>query len=289
MSLEGATWVLATRKSPLALAQAKQAVTYLRALRPDWDFEILTIVTTGDRHPQWSLEQKGGEGLFIKELERALQEGRAHLAVHSAKDLPVKLTQGLSIAGYLDREKAHDVCVMRKDLKKALGFIGTGSPRRRLQVKLFYPQAVWSEIRGNIDTRLDRVRNGDLDAVILALAGLRRLGLDQGADLELKRFSLEQVVPAAGQGAIALQCRDEDVATFVPLLDRETDLAVSLERAVLRELGGGCHVATGVHYVGGQLFFFHEGIGFKTAQVRVKNETDIADIVHNCLQEWRRP
>ncbi len=253
--------IVATRKSPLALAQTELTRGYLKEKLPEVEFEVLPLVTTGDRRQRWSLEKEGGKGLFTKELEMALLEGRCDLAVHSAKDLPTSLESGLAIAGYLPRELAHDVLVAREGCTDP-GFIATGSPRRRAQAKLMFPQAVWGEIRGNVDTRLNKISRGDADATILAAAGLKRLGFHSWAGVEFKPFDVRQMVPAAGQGAVALECREEEVDKFSFLLDRETGRAVSLERHFLGLLGGGCHNSYAVHFIENRLLVFVEESGF---------------------------
>ena len=147
---------------------------------PELKFRIEKMVTTGDRQREWSLEKKGGKGLFTKELEDALLEKRADLAVHSAKDLPSEMPEGLSIAGFLPRESPEDVLVL-KDGIDAPARIATGSPRRRVQLRFLYPQVEFIEIRGNVDTRLAKIADGYADATVLAAAGLNRLGIDSWA------------------------------------------------------------------------------------------------------------
>ena len=253
-------YVVATRKSPLAMAQTELAIQTLEAEIPGAGFRIEKMVTTGDRQKEWSLEQKGGKGLFTKELEDALLEKRADLAIHSAKDLPSEMPTGLAIAGYLPREQVHDVLVIREGVDKPT-VIATGSPRRRIQVRYLYPKVEFIEIRGNVDTRLKKIANGDADATILAAAGLRRLGIDSWEGLVFKPLSLDECVPAVGQAAVALQCRSEDVDTFKFALHEETALAVDLERAFLKRLGGGCQVAFAVNYSEGVLRIYHKQCG----------------------------
>ena len=261
--------IVATRKSPLALAQTELTRRYLGQKLPEVEFQVLPLSTTGDRQRRWSLEKEGGKGLFTKELEIALLEGRCDLAVHSAKDLPTNLEDGLAIAGYLPRENANDVLVIKKDCACPV-FIATGSPRRRAQAKILFPKAVWGEIRGNVDTRLNKISRGEADATILAAAGLKRLGFDSWPGVDFKPFNVHQMVPAAGQGAIALECRSEDVEKFSPLLDQDTRKAVSLERLFLGLLGGGCHNSYAVHYNENRLFVFVEESGF--------HEYDLSDL-----------
>ena len=255
--------ILATRKSPLALAQAKLAAERLRAQLPDAACELLKVVTTGDRRREWSLEKQGGKGLFTAELEQALLRGAAHVAVHSAKDLPNELTDGLVIAGYLPREDPRDVLVLRAGVRTPLT-IATSSPRRRLQITRMYPGAAFTEIRGNVDTRLKKIAAGAADATVLAAAGLRRLGIESWPGVEFRFLDFSQMVPAVGQGAIALQCRAEDVSSLAPALDAATARQLALERSLQGRLGGGCQLAFGAHATADTLYVFHERTGPRT-------------------------
>lgn len=254
--------ILATRKSPLALVQTEMVAAHLRASL-GVEAELLKFVTTGDRQTEWSLEQKGGKGLFTGELEAALLRGEADVAVHSTKDLPGEMPAGLGIAGYMPRENTHDVLVIRAGLATPRT-IATGSPRRRLQVAKLFPGVEFSEIRGNVDTRLRKIAElGVADATILAAAGLNRLGFTSWPGLDFRPLAFDQMVPAVGQGAIAIQSRAADAARFAPVFDAATAGGITLERAFQNALGGGCHTAFGVHAVGNELFFFHEQTGLR--------------------------
>ena len=169
-------FILATRKSPLALVQTEMVAARLQEKIPGAECELLKMVTTGDRQAEWSLSKQGGKGLFTAELEQALLRGDAHVAVHSCKDLPGENTPGLVVAGYLPREDVRDVLVLREDVTEPRT-IATGSPRRQLQIKQLFPAAVFTEIRGNVDTRLKKIAGGLADATILAAAGMNRLGI----------------------------------------------------------------------------------------------------------------
>jgi hydroxymethylbilane synthase len=255
--------VLATRKSPLALAQSELVSAHLRA-QLGVETDLLKIVTTGDQQADWSLEQKGGKGLFTKELEHALLRGEADLAIHSAKDLPGGSASGLAVVGYLPRADPHDVLVLRVGLG-APRTIATGSPRRRLQIARVYPSVQFTEIRGNVDTRLRKIgRECVADATILAAAGLARLGISQADGVEFHSLGFETMVPAVGQGAIAIQCRAADLAKFCLIVDPVAALAVNLERALQDALGGGCHTALGAHATSDTLHFFHEDAGLRS-------------------------
>lgn len=257
------TLTLATRRSPLALKQTQLVRKHLQKALPEHEFMLMKIVTSGDKHKKWSLPQEGGKGLFTKELEDALLAGVAHLAVHSAKDLPTELPPGLALAGYLPRESANDVLVVRAGVREPK-FIATSSPRRRAQLKRMYPSAVWSEIRGNVETRLAKIAKGQADATVMAAAGLKRLGIDAFEGLRFQPLPVDQVVPAAGQAAIGVECPEKMVATWAPLLDGPTGRAVTIERRFLGLLGGGCHTAVGAHVCGGKLRAFHENTGNHT-------------------------
>ncbi len=258
--------VVASRKSPLALAQAELAIASLGLAMPGFDFRIEKMVTTGDRRREWSLEEKGGKGLFTKELEDALLEERADLAVHSAKDLPSEMPKGLSIAGFLARETPEDVLVL-KDGVDLPALIATGSPRRRVQLRYLYPQAEFVEIRGNVDTRLDKIASGYADATVLAAAGLNRLGIASWEGVSFKKLSLDECVPAVGQAAVAIQCRDEDVSLYEAALHTNTGVAVRLERAFMERLGGGCQVAFAVNYTDELLRIYHKDCGHETRSI----------------------
>ncbi len=250
---------IATRGSPLALTQAGLVAAHVGAALGAAT-EIVRMVTTGDRQADWSLEAKGGKGLFTGELEQGLLRGDADVAVHSTKDLPGEATPGLSIAGYLPRADPRDVLVRRAGVSSPR-VIATASPRRRLQSTLHFPGATHIEIRGNVNTRLEKIAGGAADATILAAAGLARLGIPSWPGLEFLPFALGEMVPAVGQGAIAIQCRDAETARFRPLFDSTTALAVGLERALQALLGGGCHTAFGAHVTPDRLHFFHEKTG----------------------------
>ncbi|HEY4988352.1 MAG TPA: hydroxymethylbilane synthase [Opitutaceae bacterium] len=262
----GKTLVLATRKSPLALAQAELVAAYLRESLGA-ECELLKIVTTGDRQAEWSLEKQGGKGLFTKELESALLENRADIAVHSAKDLPGEPVDSLATAGYLPRDDPRDVLVHRLGVGTPMT-IATGSPRRRRQAALLYSRVEFVEIRGNVDTRLGKIADRRVaDATILAAAGLKRLGIASWPGVEFRPIGFDAMVPAVGQGAIALQCRSGDAADFSRVLDRATARGLGLERAVQAALGAGCHTALGVYATGDTLYFFHEDTGIRTVAV----------------------
>lgn len=218
----------------------------LRGLYPDCSVELLALSTRGDEILDTSLAKIGGKGLFVKELELALAQGRADLAVHSAKDVPMELPEGFALGAILEREDPRDAFVSGKfaalDALPAGAVVGTSSLRREAQLRSRYPQLVVNSLRGNLDTRLAKLDRGEHDAIILAAAGLKRLGL--GARIR-SVLTVEQSLPAAGQGALAIEYRAEraDIAAcLAPLNHRATELAVRAERAVSRALGGSCQL-----------------------------------------------
>lgn len=258
--------VLATRKSPLALAQTEMVAAHLRT-QLGVETELLKIVTTGDKQAEWSLEQRGGKGLFTKELEHALERREADVAVHSTKDLPGDMPRGLAIGGYLPRADTRDVLILRAGVETPQT-IATSSPRRRLQVKLLFPDVTFTEIRGNVDTRLRKIGEQRVaDGTILAAAGLKRLGIGEWPGVDFLPLNFDQMVPAVGQGAIGVQCREEDAAKFAAIFDAATARSVTLERAFQNALGGGCHTAFAAHATGDTLYLFHEDTGLRSVQL----------------------
>ncbi len=255
-------FILATRKSPLALAQTEMVAARLCEAIPDAECELLRMVTTGDRQAEWSLAKQGGKGLFTAELEQALLRGEADAAVHSCKDLPGADTEGLVIAGFMPREDARDVLVVRDGVTAPVT-IATSSPRRQMQIARLFPEAQFIEIRGNVDTRLKKIANGQADATVLAAAGLTRLGIPDWPGVNFRPLNFDESVPAVGQGAIAVQCPLGRAVSFSVALDVPTARAVLLERTFQALLGGGCQIAFGAHATSDRLYFFHEKTGIK--------------------------
>ena len=242
----GVTLRVGTRGSRLALQQTEIALAALKAAVPDATFDVQTIRTAGDQSTA-SLSEIGGRGVFVIELERALLAREIDIAVHSLKDLPTEETPGLTIAAVLAREDPRDALVSRTGVPLAElpegAVVGTGSPRRAAQLVALRRDIRVADIRGNVDTRIRKVESGEYDAVVLAAAGLARLGwIKRAAQL----FDYEQMLPAPGQGALAIQVRTDDAATFAAVLTvdhAETRVAVSAERAFEKRLGGGCSAA----------------------------------------------
>lgn len=237
--------VLATRRSKLALAQARAYVRELISKNPGLEVDELHVVTSGDRIQDRSLQELGGKGLFIKEIEEALLDGRADFAVHSVKDVPAELAPGLFLAAIPRREDPRDVLVTRGggiDSLRLGARVGTSSMRRALQLKLRRPDLVTEPLRGNVDTRLRKLEEGEIDAIVLAFAGLRRLGLESRAS---EIFEAEVMLPAVGQGALGIECREGD-ERMRELLSRTDDdatrITVEAERAFMRAVDGSCHL-----------------------------------------------
>ena len=232
------------------MVQAQLALDALARRFPECEFELTPMTTHADRHPSMRLTEATREGVFVKELEQALLEGRAELAVHSAKDLPTLPTPRLTIAAFLPRADARDVLIARHPATlsslPAGSRIGTGSPRRAAQLAAVRPDLQAVDIRGNVDTRLRRLHEGIVDALILAAAGLERLGR-LGEAHQVLPFDV--MLPAPGQGALALQAVEgsEAAGLAAQLDDRPTSRAVTAERALLRRLGGGCLSAIGAY------------------------------------------
>lgn len=277
--------ILATRKSPLALTQTEMVAAHLRN-QLGVETELLKIVTTGDQQAEWSLEQRGGKGLFTSELEAAVKRGEADVAVHSTKDLPGDMPEGLAIGGYMPRADTRDMLVLRAGVE-APATLATGSPRRRLQVKLMFPDVIFSEIRGNVDTRLRKIGEQHVaDGTILAAAGLKRLGIETWPGVDFAPLAFDQMVPAVGQGAIAIQCREDDAAKFAAVFDAAAARAVNLERAFQSALGGGCHTAFAAHATGDTLYLFHESIGLRSVPITTAEFASPVEAAARILKEF---
>lgn len=237
---------IATRQSPLALWQAEHIRTRLQQLHPNLQVELVTFVTQGDKILDTPLAKIGGKGLFVKELENALLDGRADLAVHSMKDVPMELPEGLHLPVICEREDPFDAFVSNQyqhlDELPQGATLGTSSLRRKCQILQTRPDLNIIDLRGNVGTRLSKLDAGEYDAIILASAGLKRLGLGE----RIRHQLLPTVsLPAVGQGALGLECRSNDQAVLeliLPLLHMETDVCVRAERAFNRALQGGCQV-----------------------------------------------
>ncbi len=242
---------IATRASKLALAQTRQAIDLLSSVAPDIPVSIVEISTKGDRDKSDFLYKVGSVGFFTSEVEQALLSGRADIAVHSLKDLPTTITKGLAISAIPQREQVHDVIVATNDMTSIQDLskgaaIGTSSVRRVTQLKLIRPDLDCRPLRGNIETRIRKVQEAELDAIVIAQAGLNRLGLSDCISLVLPP---EDFIPAPGQGALAIQTREDNVELCElvrKLDDPNARITTQTERQILAGLHGGCSIPLGV-------------------------------------------
>ena len=241
--------VIASRESLLAMWQAKHIKKRLGELYPQTEINILGMTTRGDQILDQSLSKIGGKGLFIKELEQALEDGRADIAVHSMKDMPMNVPEGFSLAAITEREDPRDAFVSNryKNLNElpSGSVVGTSSLRRESQLHAQFPHLQVQPLRGNVQTRLRKLDEGQYAAIILAAAGLKRLEL---SDRITALLSPEQSLPAVGQGALGIECRADRsdlIALMQPLHHQETAYCVEAERAMSRVLGGSCQVPLG--------------------------------------------
>ncbi|MFT3741300.1 MAG: hydroxymethylbilane synthase [Gammaproteobacteria bacterium] len=239
---------IASRKSPLAMWQTHAVKNQLQHLYPELHIEIIGLITEGDRHLQTPLSQIGGKQLFVKELEQAILSGDADFAVHSVKDLPATLPEGLTLAGVCQRADARDVLIANHPAWQALDLlpnaatVGTSSSRRAGLLKALYPDLITRTVRGNVETRLHKLDTGFTDALLLAAAGIERLGLQ---DRIRAYLDPEIWTPAVGQGAIGIECRAEDAELLTllsPLNHEATAVCIAAERSMNEALGGGCQL-----------------------------------------------
>jgi len=235
---------IATRKSPLALWQAEHVRARLESLHPGLCVELVAMSTQGDRILDSPLSKIGGKGLFVKELEQGMLEGRADIAVHSMKDVPAEFPSGLELGAVLEREDPHDAFVSNKfsslDELPQGAVVGTSSLRRQCQLRARRPDFQIRDLRGNVGTRLSKLDAGEFDAIVLACAGLKRLEMEARITQTL---SSELMLPAIGQGAIGIECRSDDVAVqklIASLNDPDTASRVQAERGMNARLAGGC-------------------------------------------------
>ncbi|GMQ92115.1 MAG: hydroxymethylbilane synthase [Gammaproteobacteria bacterium] len=244
---------IGTRQSPLALWQAEFVRERLQQAHPGLHVELVTMVTRGDKILDTSLAKVGGKGLFIKELEQALYDGRADIAVHSTKDMTVDVPEGLHLSAICQRADPRDAFVSNRYKKLEdlpdQAIVGTSSLRRECQLRARFPQLQIKSLRGNVNTRLGKLDKDEYDAVILAAAGLQRLGFEQRIRRALEP---ELLLPAVGQGAVCIESRTDDTRVhelLAPLNHHETRICVMAERAMNARLQGGCQVPIGGHAI----------------------------------------
>jgi hydroxymethylbilane synthase len=281
--------IIGSRGSKLALWQSEWVKARLRELHPQLAVSIEIIKTSGDVLKHEPLSVIGGKGVFTKELEEALLDGRIDLAVHSLKDLPTILPQGLTIAAISEREDARDALVLRAGYEieqpsiRSLpegSVVGTSSPRRLSQLKHLRPDLMIKELRGNVDTRLRKLDAGDYDAIILASAGLRRLGLRNRISAAIE---IQDMLPAVGQGALGIETRAGDELTInlvASLNHTQTRAACAAERALLRALGGGCQLPIAAHAI-----FHDERLRLYGLVAAIAGETIIRDSVEGAASD----
>ncbi len=239
--------IIGSRESALAVVQSRMVMSWLQEQHPELETELLTMKTTGDIILDRRLDQIGGKGLFVKELDRALLDKRSDLSVHSLKDLPMEVQEELPVVCFSKREDPRDVLVLPEgadeiDFSKP---IGTSSLRRILQLQKLFPEARFESVRGNLHTRLRKLDEGQYSAIILAAAGMKRMGLE---DRISRYFTVEEIIPAAGQGILALQGRaGEDYSCLEDFGDAEGTAAALAERAYVRYLDGGCSSPIAAH------------------------------------------
>lgn len=237
-----------TRQSKLALTQTQQVVDQLKVLHPEVDFQLVPYKTTGDKLVHVSLQEIGGKGVFVKDIERALLEKEVDIAVHSLKDVPAILADGCVLGAIPKREDVRD-CLLVREAGMTLeslpqgALVGTSSQRRQAQLQEKRPDLCFEPLRGNIDTRVRKLQEGHYDAIVLAMAGLNRLGWTQTADVSILPLSTESCLPAISQGALGIECRANDevaMAILTAIHDDDTADCVGLERAVLGLMNADC-------------------------------------------------
>ena len=239
--------IVGSRGSRLAVIQSELVMKAIAAAHPEIELSLLTMKTTGDRILDRPLDKIGGKGLFVKELDAALREGRTDLTVHSCKDLPADLPADLPLAAFTRREDPRDALVLPLGALELRGPIGCSSLRRRLQLEALFPGVETVPVRGNVITRLEKLDRGEFGALVLAAAGLKRLGLEERI---CRYFTVEEMLPAAGQGILAVQCRaGTDTAFLKGVGDPEAAACALAERAYIQELDGGCSSPVAAHAV----------------------------------------
>ena len=240
---------IGSRESRLAVIQSQMVMELIAAAEPEAELELVTMKTTGDKILDKTLDKIGGKGLFVRELDQALRDGRADFTVHSLKDMPMQVPEDLPLAAFSSREDPRDVLVLPEgvtelDVSKP---IGCSSRRRQLQLKLLFPDMDIQPVRGNVQTRLTKLEAGQFSALVLAAAGLKRLGLEGRIS---RYFTTEEILPAAGQGILVVQTRrGMDTQCLRLVQDEKTACCAKAERAFVRALDGGCSSPVAAHAV----------------------------------------
>lgn len=271
--------VIGSRESKLAVLQSEMVRDYIKQKNPDMDVKILTMKTTGDKILDRTLDKIGGKGLFVKELDKALLDGKSQISVHSLKDMPMEVPEELPLLAFSKREDARDVLVLPKgveELDKSKP-LGCSSLRRTLQLKKLYPDMEVKSIRGNLQTRLRKLDEGEYAGLILAAAGLKRLGLTERIS---RYFTPDEMIPAAGQGILAVQgIRNNDYSFLEGYCNKEAWICGNAERAYVRYLNGGCSSPVAAYaeieedeiFIRG-LYYSEEKKSFRTGSIRGKKE-----------------
>lgn len=293
--------VIGSRESRLAVLQSEMVRDYIMKKHPEFPVEILTMKTTGDRILDRTLDKVGGKGLFVKELDMALLDGRSQLSVHSLKDMPMEIPENLPLLAFSKREDPRDVLVLPKGVRELDPHkpLGCSSLRRTLQLGILYPDMEVKSIRGNLQTRLRKLDEGEYSALILAAAGLKRLGLSERI---FRYFTPDEMIPAAGQGILAVQgIAGEDYGFLEGYCDRDAWIAGTAERAFVKYLNGGCSspVAAYAEVEGETVFlrglYYHEEDGTwkkgsirgKSAEAAALGETLARNLKDSCMADRR--
>ena len=286
--------IVGSRDSKLAVIQSMMVVDYLRSAHPELDVELLTMKTTGDKILDRTLDKVGGKGLFVKELDAALLDRRADITVHSLKDMPMELNGELPLLCFSSREDPRDVLVLPEGASELApgAVIGSSSLRRVLQLKKLYPDHEVQPVRGNLQTRLRKLDEGQFGALVLAAAGMKRLGLEHRIS---RYFTPEEIIPAAGQGILGVQGRaGEDYSFLEGFADADAGSAALCERAFVRELNGGCTSPVCAHAVlrDGQLtltgLYYNESTGGYRTGTAVGPQADAEAIGAELARRLRR-
>lgn len=286
-----------SRDSKLAVKQTWLALAGVKEAHPEIEFELVTMKTTGDKILDRNLDQIGGKGLFVKELDKALLDGRVDITVHSLKDLPMEISDEIPLIGYSKREDPRDSVLVKKgrELDFGEGCIGTSSRRRMEQLKKLYPNATFRGIRGNVQTRLRKLEEEEYSATILANAGLVRLGME---DCIAKTFSVEEIIPAAGQGIVAFQGRKgEDYSYLDCVCDKASFYAATAERSFVKYLDGGCsspiaaYALVNGEHISLRGLYYHEpakdySVGVKEGNVWDAEQIGIA-LAQELVEMWK--
>ncbi len=282
--------IIGSRESALAVAQSEIVIKYLRTAHPEMELSLVTMKTTGDRILNRRLDEIGGKGLFVKELDQALRDRRSDLSVHSLKDMPMEVPEDLPVVGFSRREDPRDALVLPPGAEK-IDFskpVGTSSKRRILQLMEVFPEARFESVRGNLATRLRKLDEGQYGAIILAAAGLKRLGLEERIS---RYFDVSEIIPSAGQGILSLQGRaGEDYSCLDGFTDKEAACAAAAERAFVRALGGGCTSPIAAHasFDGERMTL--RGFFYDEENKRAFRKTVTAEVrsTAQCAEEGRR-